>query len=285
MGQALNERIRDFYDASTPLWLNTWGEQMHHGYYGPDGKRDIGHFQAQIEMIEALLEWGQAPTKVSRFLDAGCGVGGSSRYLALRYPGSHGLGLTLSPVQAKNGTRYNHQAGLAERLDIRARDVYSLDPATDGSFDLIWSMESAEHMADKAGLFELFHRCLRPGGQLLMATWCHRAEAEPLNERERRVIQKICDLYHLPPLVSIPTLRAAAESVGLQNVATEDWSAAVEPFWGAVIQSGLDPRNWPGLLRAGKATIKGAWAMRYMREGFRTGAITYGVLRATKAAE
>ena len=24
----LNERIRAFYDQSTPLWLDTWGEQM-----------------------------------------------------------------------------------------------------------------------------------------------------------------------------------------------------------------------------------------------------------------
>ena len=53
----LNERIRAFYDQSTPLWLATWGEQMHHGYYGPDGRRPVDHRQAQLDMIEELLNW------------------------------------------------------------------------------------------------------------------------------------------------------------------------------------------------------------------------------------
>ena len=278
----LNTRIKDFYDASTPLWLNTWGEQMHHGYYGPNGQKKVEHKQAQIDMIEELLSWGQAPQTVSRFLDAGCGVGGSSRYLALRHPEATGLGLTLSPVQAQNGARYNEEAGVGDRLEIRAQDVYAIDSELNNSFDLIWSMESAEHMKDKQALMDLFYRLLRPGGKLVMATWCHREEPPALTTADQKVLDKICELYHLPPLVSVPVLGKAAEQAGFKGIATDDWSAAVEPFWGAVISSGLDPRNWPGLISAGMSTIKGAWAMKYMKEGFRTGAIRYGVLRATK---
>ena len=278
----LNTRIRDFYDASTPLWLNTWGEQMHHGYYGPEGQRRVDHRQAQLDMIDALLEWGQAPPTVGTFLDAGCGVGGSSRYLALRHPGARGLGVTLSPVQARNGQRYNQEAGVEDRLEMRAQDVFTLDPQQDGPFDLVYSMESAEHMADKRALFDLFFSLLRPGGQLVMATWCHRTEPPALSASDRKTLTSICKLYHLPPLVSVPELADAAAGAGFAGVATDDWSRAVEPFWGAVIRSGLDPRNWPGLLRAGSDTIKGAWAMKYMKEGFRSGAIRYGVLRATK---
>lgn len=281
----LNQRIRDFYDDSTPLWLDTWGEQMHHGYYGPNGRRDVSHQQAQLDMIEAMLEWGQAPPEVEHFLDAGCGVGGSSRYLAERFPEAKGLGLTLSPVQAENGKRYNQEMGVDHRLEIRAQDVYLLDTQENKDFDLVWSMESAEHMADKEALMELFYQTLRPGGQLLMATWCHREEPPALTADDQKVLDNICKLYHLPPLVSVPSLRQAAEKAGFKLVATDDWSAAVAPFWGGVIQSGLDPRNWPGLVKAGWGTIRGAWAMRYMKAGFRTGAIRYGVLRATKPAK
>ncbi|MEL7163791.1 MAG: methyltransferase domain-containing protein, partial [Bacteroidota bacterium] len=166
-----------------------------------------------------------------------------------------------------------------------AQDVYSLDPVKNGPYDLIWSMESAEHMADKRALFDLFYRLLRPGGQLLMATWCHRPEPPALTDADQKVLRSICDLYHLPPLVSVPALAEAATSVGFARVATDDWSAAVEPFWGGVIRSGFDPRNWPGLLKAGWGTIKGAWAMRYMKAGFSSGAIRYGVLRATKPGQ
>ena len=31
---------------------------MHHGYYGPDGRRQTDHRQAQLDMIEELLQWG-----------------------------------------------------------------------------------------------------------------------------------------------------------------------------------------------------------------------------------
>ena len=280
--EGLNERIRDFYDQSTPLWLDTWGEQMHHGYYGLDGRRSTNHQQAQIDMIEELLAWGGATAEVGRFLDAGCGVGGSSRHLARKYPGAEGLGVTLSPVQAARGNAYNAEAGMSERLRLIAKNMYTLDPAAEGTFDLIWSMESAEHMADKAGLFALFYRLLRPGGRLVMATWCHRPEPPYLSPSDQYTLQQICALYHLPPLVSIPHLEEAANASGLTAVRTDDWSAAVEPFWGAVIRSGLDPRNWPGLVRSGMGTIKGAWAMKYMRQGFASGAIQYGVLSAER---
>ncbi len=279
----LNERIREFYDQSTPLWLNTWGEQMHHGYYGQHGERKTDHRQAQLDMIETLLDYGKASGDgLTRFLDAGCGVGGSSRYLALKYPQAEGLGVTLSPVQAERGNGFNREAGLADRVTLIAKNVYELDPATEGTFDLIWSMESAEHMEDKRGLFELFHRLLKPGGRLLMATWCQRPEPPYLSPTDQYTLQKICQLYHLPPLVSVPELAKAAAAAGFGEVQTDDWSKSVEPFWGAVIRSGLDPRNWPGLVRAGLGTIQGAWAMKYMKQGFASGAIRYGVLTATR---
>src|SRR5690349_22615842 len=104
MKLSLNQRIQHFYDCSTPLWLNTWGEHMHHGFYGPDGSEKKDHRQAQIDLVEEMLFWGGVE-RAGRVLDAGCGVGGSARYLAERY-GSSVLGLTLSPVQAENARRF-----------------------------------------------------------------------------------------------------------------------------------------------------------------------------------
>ena len=44
----------------------------------------------------------------------------------------------------------------------------------DGQFDLIWSMESGEHMPDKAQFIAELARICRPGGKVLIVTWCHR---------------------------------------------------------------------------------------------------------------
>ncbi|MEM7573655.1 MAG: methyltransferase domain-containing protein [Bacteroidota bacterium] len=285
---SLNSRIAQFYNRSTQLWLDTWGEQMHHGYYGPDGQQKVDHQQAQLDMIEALIQWG-APDLAERnqplrILDAGCGVGGSSRYLVQKFPNSTALGATLSQVQAKAGKVFSEKAGLGQQIKLIAQDVYLINPEQHGTFDLIWSMESAEHMADKEGLFQNFNRLLKPGGKLLMATWCHRPTPPDLVTKEQQTLAQIQKLYHLPPLVSIPALATAAETAGLSAIRSDDWSQAVFPFWGAVIKSGLDPRNWPGLIRSGRGTIKGAWAMRYMQRGFKMGSIRYGILRAEKGA-
>lgn len=277
---SLNQRIQKFYDQSTPIWLETWGEHMHHGYYGRDGKAKKERRQAQIDLISALLHWGGV-TSASRILDAGCGVGGSARFLADRFQ-AEVLGVTLSPVQAAAAEKFSKNAGLENRVRFQVRDMMTLGPA-DGPFDLIWSVESAEHLADKKGLLENFYRLLAPGGRLLLATWCHRLTPPELRQRERRLLQKIYRIYHLPPMNSVENLGQLSRRAGFQNVRTDDWSDAVAPFWKEVIFSALELRNFSLLLRSSWSTIEGAWAMRYMSRGYRLGLIRFAVLQGKRA--
>ncbi|MEQ8703550.1 MAG: methyltransferase domain-containing protein [Phaeodactylibacter sp.] len=276
---ALNEKIAHFYDRSTQVWLDTWGEHMHHGYYG-DGQQPKDHRQAQTDLVNELLNWGGV-THAPRILDAGCGVGGSSRYLARQLGAEAVLGCTLSPVQAQRGTEYNRQAGLDQIVRTEARDMMSLR-TTDGPFDLVWSMESAEHIEDKAGMLQLFYDLLAPGGRLLVATWCHRETPPALTQTDKQILGRIRQLYHLPPLVSLPELKQLAEAAEFVNVSTDDWSEQVAPFWKAVIQSALQLKSLRGLLQAGLPTIRGAIAMRHMTRGFKTGTIRFGLLQAEK---
>ncbi len=253
---------------------------MHHGYYGADGKQQKNHRQAQIDAIEELLRWGGV-RQVRRLLDAGCGVGGSARYLAQKFD-AHALGLTLSPVQAKRALRYTREAGLRDQVEIRTGDLMQANVEEIGRFDLVWSMESAEHIEAKAALAQLFYELLVPGGQLLMATWCIRADHPQLRAEEVRLLDRLYRWYHLPQMVSIATFQDHLEAAGFQHVQTDDWSDAVAPFWKAVLQSALRPANWPGLFRSGKDTLLGAWAMQYMIRGYQLGLIKYGIFRAEK---
>jgi len=275
---ALNQQIKKFYDASTPVWLDTWGEHMHHGYYGDHLEKN--HQQAQLDLVKELLRWGGVEQAQS-VLDAGCGVGGSARLLAQKLGARRVLGCTLSSVQAERAARYNEQAGLQDKVTIVARDMMTLGKE-DGPFDLIWSLESAEHIADKAGLLAMFYELLEPGGRLLLATWCHRETPPALAHADHRVLEKLQRLYHLPPFVPLSHLRQYASQAGFQAVKTEDWSEAVAPFWKAVIQSALRLQSIKGLMQAGWPTIKGAWAMRQMTKGYKRGLIKFGVLQAMK---
>ena len=295
MTATLYRRIGQFYDAASPLWEKVWGEHMHHGYYGPKGTQRKDRYQAQIDLMEALLEWGQIET-VTEFLDAGCGIGGSTLYLAQKY-GARGVGITLSSVQAQRA-----QERVLETLTTAADCPYEpADPGPrasfqvanalatgfpDQSFDLIWSLESGEHMPDKRAFLEECYRQLKPGGRLLMATWCHRPTdslAGPLTASETRHLDNLYQVYHLPYVLSLPEYRALAQAAGFENLRTADWSNQVEYFWTDVITSALDPQVALGILEAGPSTIQGALALNLMLSGFQRGLIRFGLLYGEKA--
>lgn len=274
----LNERIKTFYDDSSQLWIERWGEHMHHGHYGVDGKIKKDRLIAQEDMIRELLDWAEVKN-VKNVLDLGCGVGGSSRFIAKQF-NANAKGVTLSPVQANIAKSYNIEQNLQEKVKIIVQDMMTLESAS--HYDLVWSMESAEHIADKAALLQLCFDSLLPEGKLIMATWCVRDEGSGYTEKEKSLLEKVSKLYHLPPMISINELEAHAKNAGFGNVKTADWSPAVAPFWGAVIRSALTIKSIRGLLRSGWGTIKGAWAMQYMQRGYRMGLIKFGVLQGQK---
>lgn len=288
MSSALSEKIKQFYDASSSLWETIWGEHMHHGYYGADGQKQVERRQAQIDLIHELLNWtaeklGRDVTKnLSTFIDVGCGIGGSTLYLA-QYCNAKGVGITLSPVQA---TRARERAAAANiSCEFQVADALNM-PFADQSFDLVWSLESGEHMPDKQKFLQECYRVLKPGGTLILATWCHRptdaAAGGALTADETKHLADLYRVYYLPYVISLPEYAAIAHNCGFQNIHTVDWSTAVAPFWNIVIGSAFSLPAIIGLLRAGWPTIQGALALGLMSRGYQRGLIRYGVLCGTK---
>ncbi|MDY6940616.1 MAG: methyltransferase domain-containing protein [Cyanobacteriota bacterium] len=293
MTSNLYDRIRQFYDTSSNLWEEMWGEHMHHGYYGPEGNRPKERRQAQIDTIEELLRWTQTcqgenfslrtDRPGQQILDIGCGIGGSTLYLAEKFS-TKAIGITLSPVQANRATERAAEARIAGEAGFLVADALNV-PFADESFDLVWSLESGEHMPDKAGFLRECYRLLKPGGTLILATWCHRptdAPAGPLTAAERQHLADIYRVYHLPYVISLPEYEAIAREIEFQNIQTADWSKAVAPFWNDVIESALNPTAVFGVLMAGWDTIQGALSMGLMRDGYASGLVRFGVLCAVK---
>lgn len=282
MTSTLHQQIQQFYDASSGLWEQTWGEHMHHGYYGPNGTIRKERRQAQIDLNEEFLAWGLVETPTA-ILDAGCGIGGSSLYLAEKYQ-AHVVGITLSPVQAQRAAERASVAGLSARAEFQVADAQNT-PFEDQQFDLIWSMESGEHMPNKEAFLKECYRLLKPGGRLLMATWCHRPTdtlAGPLTPAEHQLLEGIYRLYALPYVISLPEYDQIARGCGFQQIRTADWSTAVAPFWDRVIESALNWDAIAGLLKAGWPTIQGTFALGLMRQGFAQGTIRYGLLTGVR---
>ncbi|MCY7273550.1 MAG: methyltransferase domain-containing protein [Phormidesmis sp. CAN_BIN44] len=278
MTSTLYQQIQQFYDASSSLWEQVWGEHMHHGYYGADGREPKERRQAQIDLIEELLRWANV-TQAENILDVGCGIGGSSLYLAEKFK-AKATGITLSPVQANRAIERAQSANLNAHFQVaNALDM----PFADNSFDLVWSLESGEHMPDKVKFLQECHRVLKPGGTFIFATWCHRStDRQPLTADEQKHLEDIYRVYCLPYVISLPEYEKIAREVGLQDLRSADWSTAVAPFWNVVIDSAFTPAAFWGLLTSGWTTIQAALSLGLMSRGYDRGLIKFGLICATK---
>ncbi|PZO52934.1 MAG: SAM-dependent methyltransferase [Phormidesmis priestleyi] len=295
MTATIAQKIQQFYDESSPLWERTWGEHMHHGYYGSTGQHKKNRRQAQIDLIEEALKWANVRS-ADTILDVGCGIGGSTLYLAEKFS-AKAVGITLSPVQAQRAgeraiekeialTAWENFADVdAPAVQFQVTDALAT-PFPDNAFDFIWSMESGEHMPDKQSFLRECYRLLKPGGTFLMATWCHRSTdnlAGALTTSEKQHLDWLYQLYHLPYVISLPAYAELATQVGFTDLTTADWSAQVEFFWQDVVQSALNLEAIAGILQSGTETMRGTAAIALMTTGFRRGLIRYGLLSGSKA--
>ncbi|CAL9065284.1 gamma-tocopherol methyltransferase, chloroplastic-like isoform X1 [Musa acuminata AAA Group] len=287
--EGLKKGIAEFYDQSSGLWEDIWGDHMHHGFYDPGVTASIDdHRAAQIRMVEEALRFSgvsedDPSKKPKKVVDVGCGIGGSSRYLAKKFE-AQCQGITLSPVQAQRAHNLAVVEGLADRVTFQVADALE-QPFSDGQFDLVWSMESGEHMPDKKKFVGELARVAARGATIIIVTWCHRdllPSEDTLLPEELNLLNKICDAYYLPSWCSAADYIEIAQSLSLENIKTADWSENVAPFWPAVIRSALTWRGFTSLLQSGWKTIKGALAMPLMIEGYNKKLIKFAIITCRK---
>lgn len=138
----LKKGIAGFYDETTGVWLDVWGDHLHHGYYPSPNYKN--HSAAQSDMVDRALSFsfgGTHKVRCSNMVDVGCGVGGSSRHIAAKVTECKGVGVSLSPYQISVANELTKQAGLSDRLNFQVADAMDM-PFEDNSFDLVHTYNS-----------------------------------------------------------------------------------------------------------------------------------------------
>lgn len=159
--------IVDYYESCEIdyklLWNLNTSLAMHAGYW--DDTTKTLH-DALVRENHVLAEAANIGPK-DRVLDAGCGVGGSSIFLAKHY-GCHVTGISLSEKQVEQARAHafkhvSHNLPLFHQMD------FAYTTFADASFDVIWGIESICHTYDKLAFIKEAYRLLKPGGRIVVA--------------------------------------------------------------------------------------------------------------------
>lgn len=114
-----------------------------------------------------MVAWLQLASG-SRVLDAGCGAGGTTRFLA-QAVGSGGevIGLDANPQLIEWNQSQGKETDVAGQIHFQEGDVLHL-PFEDGTFDLVWCSRVVHGLNDQvAGVRELA-RVVRPSGHVVL---------------------------------------------------------------------------------------------------------------------
>ena len=125
-----------------------------------------GGLNATIEQVDLV---GVAPG--ARVLDAGCGIGGSSRYLA-HFLQCRVDAIDLTPEFVEATEQLNRLCGIDHMIAVRQGSITAL-PYDSQIFDLVWCQNVTMNVEDKRAMFAEAFRVLRPGGRY---TFSHAAQ-------------------------------------------------------------------------------------------------------------
>lgn len=149
--EARNQQIIEYYDSCEIDYRTNWHLDqclaMHIGYWD---KTTTTLPQALIRQKEVMLLKAKI-SKADLVLDAGCGVGGSSIFMA-KDCGCMVVGITLSSNQALSAKNYSKEQGTGPMTDFQVMD-FSNTGFADESFDVVWALESVCHADSKKNLF------------------------------------------------------------------------------------------------------------------------------------
>lgn len=169
------------YYVANELNYRLWGPNMHYGYWD---KGIWSQRRASLRFNEVAAE-SVAITAADRVLDAGCGVGGCSIFLA-KTIGCRVTGITITPRQVELARANARRAGVEHLTEFHQMD-YEHTTFADGAFSVVWGLESICYAQDKAVFLAEAHRLLGPAGRLMVADgFASRESYEGWDERLMR---------------------------------------------------------------------------------------------------
>lgn len=263
-------KVIEHYNELSSYYKNLWGIHIHHGFWqtGKESKET-----AQQQLIEKLTGDMELGPNLS-LLDVGCGIGGSSVYLAKKF-GVDVTGITISETQVSMAQAYAKEQGIKAKFLVMDADNITLG----NKFDVVWSIEAISHFMNRGSFFKKSADILKPGGSLALTDWF---VVENLDEKNKKIIESIKSGMLVPNMDTMNNYVQSIESTGLKIVNRENISQQVAKTWDISLDIIKNKSFWKLALTKGKDFVKFLEAFKAMKDGYTSGALAYGIIVAQK---
>jgi len=182
MTNLVNKKIEEYCDDTQILYNILWSKANHYGFWDKGTKKLSDAIENTNRFVSELLDLQEN----DYVLDAGCGVGGSSFFMAENF-GVKILGISLSSKQIKQARKDAKKSHLGNSVSFEIMD-FNNTKFKDETFTKIFSIESACYARNKLDFLREAYRLLTRGGKIVIVDGF--LIKKNLSEKEKEIYDK-----------------------------------------------------------------------------------------------
>lgn len=238
MEMSQDQKVAQYYDRNTARFIKHGhgGPQLaiHRAVWAPgvQNRRQAMEWVSArvVQSLEAIRGTSSSPQSIRplRYLDLGCGVGGTLAYAAQSMDKLSLSGLTISGVQSTMAAEIFSKLGINGRCAVG--DFHQLsDVSRFGPQDAISNIESLVHAQEPAKVIAAVAQNLKPGGRWLLCDDFLSDDSDLVGTSvNQALIGRFQRGWHAPHLMTLDALREEARNHGLEPMASENLNQYLE---------------------------------------------------------
>jgi len=212
------DEIINYYDNCQVDYEIVWHLKnnmcMHYGYWD---KQTPNLRSALNNMNNRVAEYGGVK-QGQLVLDAGCGVGGSSIFLAKNFK-CKTIGITLSEKQVRTCSENALKNGVKDQCSFQSGNYLAMD-FPDNYFDVVWAIESVCYAYNKIDFLKEAYRVLKPGGKVIIADFYTIELAT--GSKEKELVDKWTKTWAIKSYASINSMADDFREAGFTDCRQKD---------------------------------------------------------------